>query len=178
MPYRLRVPPARYNERSAVCTLVSLSLLAAPPASATGRDGRYLYVLTCSGCHGIDGSASKEGRVPALSGSIGHFMKTPEARNFLPQAPGIMTSGLNDRDVQALMNWMVPALAGSSLPETFQPYSLEEIGQSRKTKPDDFFVARRAIAQQLKDFGLRRSAVLSGIPENLPSPVYHLPNPF
>jgi len=91
--------------------------------------------------------------VPALAGSIGHFMKTPEARNFLPQAPGIMTSGLNDRDVQALMNWMVPALAGPSLMGEFQPYSQDEIARSRKTKPDDFFVARKAIAQKLKDLG-------------------------
>jgi mono/diheme cytochrome c family protein len=118
-----------------------------------GRDGKYLYVLTCSGCHGVEGLASKEGRVPALAGSIGHFMKAPEARNFLPQAPGIMTSGLNDRDVQALMNWMVPALSGPSLSGGFEPYSLEEIAQARKTKPGDFFMARRMIAKKLKDLG-------------------------
>jgi len=130
-----------------------LSVLAASPASATGRDGKYLYVLTCSGCHGAEGAASDEGRIPALAGSIGHFMKTPEARNFLPQAPGIMTSGLSDRDVQALMNWMVPALSGSSLSSEFKPYSESEIAQSRKTKPSDFFTARKEIAQQLKGLG-------------------------
>lgn len=117
------------------------------------RDGKYLYVLTCSGCHGTDGAASEGGRVPALAGSIGHFMKTPEARNFLPQAPGILTSGLNDRDVQTLMNWMVPALAGPSLAGEFRPYSEDEIARSRKTKPGDFFTARRAIAQKLKELG-------------------------
>ena len=127
-------------------------MIAAQPAAA-GSDGRYLYILHCSGCHVPDGSGSAEGRIPRLDGVVGHFQKLPEGRKFVLQVPGVMNSGLKDPDVVALLNWMVPALAGSSLPETFQPYSLDEIGRSRKTKPDDFFVARKAIAQQLKDLG-------------------------
>lgn len=144
---------AGVRTKQALFAFLSLLLLAASPASATGRDGKYLYVLTCSGCHGVDGLALKEGRVPALAGSIGHFMKTPEARNFLPQAPGILTSGLSDRDVQALINWMVPAFSGNSLSGPFQPYTQEEIARSRKTRPDDFFTARKTIAAQLKNLG-------------------------
>ena len=60
---------------------------------------------------------------------------------------------LKDQQVTALMNWLVPALSGSSLSETFQPYSVDEITRSRQTKPGDFFVARKAIARQLKDMG-------------------------
>ena len=129
--------------------LLSIGVFLSAALTSSGalaeRDGKYLYVLTCSGCHRMEGSASREGRVPALAGSIGHFMKTPEARNFLPQAPGIMTSGLNDRDVQALMNWMVPALAGSSLSETFQPYSLDEMaGRAKPNRTISLPRARRS----------------------------------
>lgn len=133
-------------------TLMGLAIAATNGAQAE-PDGRYLYVLTCSGCHGIDGAASEGGRIPALAGSVGHFMKTPEARQFLPQAPGIMNSGLKDDQVTALMNWLVPALAGDSLSVKFEPYSIEEIAASRRAKPGDFFAARRQIAEQLAALG-------------------------
>ena len=135
------------------CAISALLAFAMVGSALAEPDGRYLYVLTCSGCHGVDGAASKEGRIPALAGSVGHFMKTPEARRFLPQAPGIMNSGLKDQQVTALMNWLVPALSGSSLSEAFEPYSVDEITRSRQTKPGDFFLARKAIARQLKDMG-------------------------
>jgi mono/diheme cytochrome c family protein len=137
-------------------SLVSLIALFATGAAAE-PDGRYLYVLTCSGCHGTQGAASEEGRIPALAGSIGHYMKTPQARQFLPQAPGIMSSGLKDEQVTALMNWMVPALAGESLAAPFKPYSVDEIAGSRASKPADFFARRRAIAAELEALGAKVS---------------------
>jgi mono/diheme cytochrome c family protein len=133
-------------------TALAMSLMAPGQASAQ-PDGQYLYVLTCSGCHGATGAASREGRIPALADSIGHYMKTEEARRFLPQAPGIMMSGLSDAQVTALVNWMVPALSGPSLAGNFKPYTVEEIRASREAKPADFFAARRAVAAQLKAIG-------------------------
>jgi cytochrome c553 len=138
--------------RSACLAFIVLAPLFTTNASAD-PDGRYLYVLKCSGCHGMQGTASEEGRIPALAGSIGHYMKTSEARQFLPQAPGIMTSGLKDDEVTALMNWMVPALAGSSLGAPFTSYSVDEIAASRAAKPGDFFHRRRVIAAELEAIG-------------------------
>lgn len=147
--------------RPAALPCVALGLLAliagADRANAAG-DGQTLYVLHCSGCHGRQGSAASVGRIPALAGNVGSFMKTPEARTFVTQAPGIMNSGLNDKDVAALMNWLVPALAGASLAEPFKPYTAEEIAHSRASRPVDFFAARREIAAGLKKQGIELPA--------------------
>ncbi|MDQ6434411.1 cytochrome c [Mesorhizobium sp. LHD-90] len=121
---------------------------------AVAEDGRMLYMLHCSGCHGMQGTASSLGRIPPLAGAVGYYMTSPEARIFLPQAPGIMNSGLSDADVTTLMNWLVPALAKNSLIEPFRPYTVEEIAASRASKPADFFAARRKVTDRLRLQGL------------------------
>ncbi|MGI6852939.1 c-type cytochrome [Mesorhizobium sp. 1B3] len=117
-------------------------------------NGQTLYVLHCSGCHGLQGSAASIGRIPALSGNVGHFMRLPQSRSLVTQAPGIMNSGLDDTDVAALMNWLVPALARDSLAEPFKPFTADEIARSRASRPADFFAARRKVAADLKKLGV------------------------
>ncbi|MFE0018896.1 c-type cytochrome [Mesorhizobium sp. NPDC059054] len=132
--------------------LVSMVVAGILPAAAS-ESGQILYRLHCSGCHGLQGNAATVGRIPALAGNVGTFMKSAESRTFLTQAPGIMNSGLNDKDVATLMNWLVPALAKDSLTEPFEPYSVEEIAHSRANRPPDFFVARRKVAENLQKQG-------------------------
>ena len=142
--------------RPATFALVVLTLLAAGGAGRAdaGEDGQMLYVLHCSGCHGRQGAAATVGRIPALAGNIGYFMETADARIFLPQAPGVMNSGLGDADVATLMNWLVPTLARGSLSEPFKPYTAEEIARSRANRPADFFATRRKVAAELKGRGI------------------------
>lgn len=133
--------------------LVSMVALAGIDPAGASEHGEILYRLHCSGCHGLQGDAATVGRIPALAGNVGTFMKSVESRTFLTQAPGIMNSGLNDKDVATLMNWLVPALAKDSLTEPFKPYSVEEIAHSRANRPPDFFVARRKVAENLQKQG-------------------------
>lgn len=132
--------------------LLAALMFFATPAQA-GGDGQYLYILHCSGCHVRDGSGSVEGRIPRLAGVIGHFEKLPEGRKFILQVPGVMNSGLKDDDVAALMNWLVPNLAGASLAGPFTPYTPEEVASARTDRPKDIFAARRAITARLKAQG-------------------------
>lgn len=133
--------------------LLALLMIAAQPAAA-GSDGRYLYILHCSGCHVPDGSGSIEGRIPKLDGLVGHFQKLPEGRLFVLQVPGVMNSGLKDPDVVALMNWMVPHFAGNSLSAPFVPYTVEEVARARSTRPLDIFAARRRVTSKLQEQGV------------------------
>lgn len=137
---------------SAAFGLFALTIGVVQPTAA--ENGKILYVLHCSGCHGLQGSAASIGRIPALSGTVGHFMRLPQSRNLAVQAPGIMNSGLDDTDVAALMNWLVPALAGDSLAEPFKPFTADEIARSRASRPADFFAARRKVAADLKEIGV------------------------
>lgn len=138
--------------KAAFVSLLVFMVAPIVPAAAL-ESGQILYRLHCSGCHGLQGSAATVGRIPALAGNVGTFMKSAESRTFLTQAPGIMNSGLNDKDVATLMNWLVPALAKESLTEPFKPYSAEEIAHSRANRPPDFFVARRKVAENLQKQG-------------------------
>lgn len=132
--------------------IVSMATAGFGPAAAS-ESGQILYRLHCSGCHGLQGNAATVGRIPALAGNVGTFMKSEESRTFLTQAPGIMNSGLDDKDVATLMNWLVPALAKELLTEPFKPYSVDEIAHSRANRPPDFFVARRKVAENLQKQG-------------------------
>ncbi|MCG7505926.1 c-type cytochrome [Mesorhizobium retamae] len=133
--------------------LVSMVAVVSLGSARASESGQILYRLHCSGCHGLQGNAATVGGIPALAGNVGTFMKSAESRTFLTQAPGIMNSGLNDKDVATLMNWLVPALAKGSLTEPFKPYSVEEIAHSRANRPPDFFVARRKVAENLQKRG-------------------------
>ncbi|MET0575377.1 MAG: hypothetical protein ABWZ83_05900 [Mesorhizobium sp.] len=133
--------------------LPALLAIAAQPAAA-GGDGRYLYILHCSGCHVPDGSGSTEGRIPRLDGVAGHFQKIAEGRKFVIQVPGVMNSGLNDADVVALMNWLVPRFAGDSLSAPFVPYTADEVAAARTSRPLDIFAARRKVTAKLREQGV------------------------
>ncbi len=100
-----------------------------------------------------DGSGSAEGRIPRLKGQIGHFMKLPEGRLFAIQVPGVMNSGLGNEEVEALMNWMIPHFAGTSLDREFVRYSADEIEAARDTRPADIFAVRRGIVADLERMG-------------------------
>ncbi len=132
-----------------------LALLAATAGNAAaGESGQYLYVLHCSGCHVRDGSGSVEGRIPALAGNVGYFQRLPEGRLYTIQVPGVMNSGLKDDDVTALVNWLVPHFAGSSLQGDFKPYTSAEIAAARLNRPTDIFAARRAVTTGLRQQGV------------------------
>lgn len=122
--------------------------------TTAAENGKTLYVLHCSGCHGLEGNAASIGRIPALSGNVGYFMRLPQSRSLAVQAPGIMNSGLDDKDVAALMNWLVPSLARDSLPKPFKPFTADEVARSRASRPADFFAARRTVAMDLKEIGV------------------------
>lgn len=134
--------------------LVIAFLAATIGHAAVADDGQYLYVLHCSGCHLRDGSGSVAGRIPALAGTVGHFQRLLEGRLYTIQVPGIMNSGLKDDDVAALVNWLVPHFAGSSLQGAFKSYTAAEIAAARRNRPTDIFAARRAVTA-----GLRRQGV-------------------
>ena len=91
------------------------------------------YALNCQGCHRADG-AGTPGSVPPLAGSVARFLTVPGGREYLVQVPGVAQAPLDDANLAAVVNWMLPHFDAAHLPASFAPYTAEEIGRLR-TKP-------------------------------------------
>jgi mono/diheme cytochrome c family protein len=123
------------------------------PSTASATHARAHYVLQCAGCHGFDGSGTASAYVPDLR-QLGRFLHLPGGREFIVSVPGVMGSGLDDRQVAEVINWILRGMAGDSLPAGTAPYTAEEIGRVRAKPLLDVFGARRQLVLQAAARGL------------------------
>ena len=65
------------------------------------------------------------------------------------QVPGVMNSPLNDAEVAALMNWLLPAVSAQTLPAGLAPYTADEVARLRAARPADVLGTRRRLMQAL-----------------------------
>ena len=107
------------------------------------------YLQHCSGCHQSDGRGSARNRVPPLSGSVGHFVRTPAGRAFLVQVGGVAQAPLADTAIAALLNWMLAAFDRANLPADFKPYTAAEVETARAKRPGDIAAARALVVAEL-----------------------------
>jgi hypothetical protein len=107
------------------------------------------YAVHCQGCHLADGSETP-GRVPALAGSVGHFLRVPGGREYLVRVPGSAQSPLSDAALAALLNWMLPHFDAEGLPAKFAPYTGEEVGRLRRAPLTDVDGERRRLLDALR----------------------------
>jgi hypothetical protein len=96
----------------------------------------------------MDGSGSELGQVPDMR-QLGRFLMRPGGRLFLIQVPGVMGSGLNDVDVARVTNWVFDNLVTDVNPQTFLPYTPEEVSQARANPLKDVIQTRHRILTQL-----------------------------
>jgi hypothetical protein len=92
----------------------------------------------------MDGSGSELGQVPDMR-QLGRFLMRPGGRLFLIQVPGVMGSGLNDVDVARVTNWVFDNLVTDVIPQTFLPYTPEEVSQARANPLKDVVRTRTHI---------------------------------
>lgn len=123
------------------------------PALAADLGPRMNYLLHCSGCHQADGVGSAAHNIPRMKDVVGHFLRTPDGRAFLVQVPGTSNSGLNDAQVAALLNWMLPAISAAQMPTDFVPYTAGEVTELRARKLADVAAQRQRVVQRLREMG-------------------------
>ena len=98
---------------------------------AQERD-HFNYILYCQGCHTADGIGA-ENAVPMLKDQMGYFLQVDGGREYLVRVPGAATSVLNDKDLAALLNWMISTFGGESVAADVKPYTANEVGSLRKS---------------------------------------------
>lgn len=123
------------------------------PSTATTTSARAHYVLHCAGCHGVDGAGVPEKYVPDLR-RLGRFLLLDGGRSFVIQVPGVMGSGLADRQVAEVVNWLLGSLARDSVPDATRPYTEGEVARARAQPLVDVAAARSRLVQQAQARGI------------------------
>lgn len=114
-------------------------LLAPKPAPAWSA--RTNYALHCQGCHLADGRETP-GLVPRLRGTVGLLAATPGGRDYLVRLPNVAAAPLDDRELAALLDWVVRAFGEQASP--VGPFAAEEVAARRRPLVD-VEGARRAV---------------------------------
>ena len=115
-----------------------LLLVFATPVRA--YDAATNYALNCQGCHLADGSGTP-GKVPALAGSLGRFLRVPGGREFLVRVPGVAGARLDDASLAALLEWTIARFD----PTEHAPYTAAEVGHLRAQPLVDVTSERRRL---------------------------------
>ena len=90
------------------------------------------YLLSCGGCHGLDG-VSNSNLVPDLKDQVGFFLNLPEGRSYVVRLPNVAFSITTDEALTGLLNYVVFTLGGASVPKGTKPYTTREVSQLRRS---------------------------------------------
>ena len=120
------------NLRTASITIsvIALLLCSLELQAAKNYSARTNYMLLCQGCHLVDGTGTP-GKVPALKDEVGRFLGVTGGREYLIQVPGTSQSPLSDKDVAAVLNWILDNFSSAELPADFTPYTTAEVARYR-----------------------------------------------
>jgi hypothetical protein len=90
------------------------------------------YLTSCGGCHGVEGISAPQA-VPTLRHLTGSFLCTREGRQFIVRLPDVALSGLSDRMLTRVMNWVVFDL-GAPVPASREArrYTVAEVARLRR----------------------------------------------
>ena len=122
------------------------------PSVATTTHARAAYVLHCAGCHGLAGDGQPAHYVPGLQ-VLGRFLRLEGGRAFIVSVPGVMASGLDDRGVAEVMNWVLATLSREPLPAAHRPYTAAEVRHARAQPLVDVAAHRQQLLRQAQARG-------------------------
>lgn len=126
------------------------------PIAEAGYSTPVNYQLQCAGCHLSDGSGSAANDVPRMKDFVGNFLKVDGGREFLVRVPGMAQSALNDEQLATLINWLMrkDGIAGTSMPEHYQPYTGAEVAAVRRKSLLNVPSARAGLIAQMRAKGI------------------------
>jgi mono/diheme cytochrome c family protein len=140
--------------KTTTTVLLATCALVVADAAAAGESVKYLYRLHCSGCHGVDGTGSKVGRIPPFPGTVGHFAASPSGRLYLVHVPGVANAALPDTETADLLNYVLHTW-GESSPASRPEFSASEVHSLRAVHVDDIAALRRKLAVELARAGVQ-----------------------
>lgn len=133
------------NARDKGFIAIAVAMFSVASSPAFCADDRTEYLLHCSGCHGAAGHGLPVNGIPDLH-DAGRWAGSAAGRAYLVQVPGIAASGIDNELAARLLNWALKTYSADQLPNGFQTFTADEIGQLRVDVATD--AARRRLALQ------------------------------
>ena len=91
---------------------------------------RLDYLLHCSGCHLPEGQGAPP-VVPGLKNALGVIVGLPEGREYLVRVPGAAQTPITDKQLTDITNWILYRFNAETLPDAFEPLTVNEVSVAR-----------------------------------------------
>ena len=91
--------------------------------------------------------------VPPFSGSIGAIAADPDGRTYIMHVPGVAGSGLKDRQLAAVVNYILDTWAADQAVPAPR-FTAQEVSRLRAADVADVVGYRRAMAERLAKSGV------------------------
>ena len=92
------------------------------------------YLEGCGGCHGIQGTSSKQD-IPQLRGLVGRYLCTTAGREYLVRLPNVAFADMDDELLAQVMNFVVFRLGDGSAPANAVAYSPRGMSSDASSRP-------------------------------------------
>jgi hypothetical protein len=70
--------------------------------------------------------------VPDVRGELGRLLAVKGGREYLIQVPGAATAPVSDRELAAIVNFMLESFSSGTMPAGFEPFTATEVGRLRR----------------------------------------------
>jgi mono/diheme cytochrome c family protein len=134
--------------------LFTTVVVATTSGASAGENVAFLFRLHCSGCHGANGEGSKQGRIPAFPGLVGHFAASSEGRLYLVHVPGMANAALPDAETADLLNYVLHKWVGREEPADAKDFTSDEVRSLREVHVDDVAALRQKLGAALAKRGI------------------------
>jgi mono/diheme cytochrome c family protein len=118
------------------------------PLAVADQSADVNYMIHCMGCHLADGSGAPP-QVPDVRGEMGRLLAASGGREYLVQIPGAATSPISDRELAAVINYMLQTFSAATLPGGFAPFTEDEVKRRRPQWLNDPEPVRKQLLESL-----------------------------
>jgi len=117
------------------------------------RSAKSLYILKCSGCHGIDGTGAPTAGIPPFPGFIAALARHAEGRIYIAHVPGVVGSRLSNEQLVKVLNYVIDEWSGEEATSPTPRFTVEEFARLRAVPVTNVVEYRRDVIAQLKESG-------------------------
>ena len=114
---------------------------------------KSLYILKCSGCHGINGAGAPAAGIPPFPGFIAPLAQHPEGRVYIAHVPGIAASRLTDAQLVDVLNYVIDEWSGEEDIASTPRFTVDEFSKLRAVPVTNVVEFRRDLVTQMTEAG-------------------------